>query len=68
MNEVETAVRAAGQGATPIDSTWRRYVLSGLGGPIIWIWYFFRSKRVRSVFGEVSITRIQSWLRSNGAT
>jgi hypothetical protein len=29
---------------------------------LIWLWYFFRSKRVRATFGPVTGQRIGQWL------
>lgn len=66
MRELSNVLREMG-GSMP-DPTWRSDALRGILWPIIWIWYFFRSKRVREGFGPVSVARIQSWLRSEGVT
>jgi hypothetical protein len=68
MSQLGNVLRASGQSASMPDYSWRSDALRGILAPLIWIWYFFRSKRVRNAFGEVSVSRIKSWIRSAGAT
>ena len=37
--------------------------LRALLASLLWLWYFFRSKRVRNTFGPVTWQRVGQWLR-----
>lgn len=67
MAQLNVALRASGGGPAQSDPTAQSDALRGIVGPLIWIAYFFRSKRVENAFGEVTIQRIRSWMKSRGA-
>ena len=61
-SQLTAFLQARGQ-PMPVEPGWRSEVLRGVAGPVIWIWYFFRSKRVKNTFGEVTPQRVWNWLR-----
>lgn len=65
-SQLDQALRASGDTTGFEDSTLRADLLRPVGWTLIWLWYLFRSKRVRNTFGEVSVQRIRAWVSSRG--